>query len=306
MSFIMQDSSLDRSLFVEDQPLVIPDAQVDPRLAQAHDVLQSDHVRCLVLVPLLSQGDAVGVMGITSDHPGRQFTPDEVMVAETIAGQIAGAIETARLFEQAQQGAVAEERNRLARELHDSVTQTLYSLDLFANATQQALSAGRIERASEHARQIFSLSQSALADMRLLIFELRPPLLDQEGLVGALRARLESVEARAGFKTGFEAKGERPLSPSVEAELYAVAQEVLNNTLKHAQAEQISVSLNYDEQRCCLTIRDDGIGFDPEIAEDSGGFGLHIIRERVERVGGTLTLETASGRGTTLSVEVAA
>jgi signal transduction histidine kinase len=259
-----------------------------------------------MLLPLLSQGDEIGVIGISTDQPGREFTPDEVMVAETIAGQIAGAIETARLFEQAQQGAVADERNRLARELHDSVTQTLYSLDLFADATRQALSAGKIERATKHIQQILSLSRSALADMRLLIFELRPPLLDQAGLAGALRARVESVEARAGFKTEFEAKGERPMSHSVEAELYAVALEVLNNTLKHAQAKRITVNLEWKEQRCCLTIRDDGIGFDPEIAEDSGGFGLHTMRERIERLGGNLTLETAPDSGTTVRVEVTA
>jgi signal transduction histidine kinase len=306
MVFLIEDSSLYQRLFVESQPVVIPDTQVDPRLTQAHDILQAGHVCCLMLVPLLSQGGVLGVIGIATDQPGREFTPDEVMVAETIASQVAGAIETARLFEQAQQGAVAEERNRLARDLHDSVTQTLYSLDLFANAAQQALYAGRIERATEHAWQILSLSQSALADMRLLVFELRPPLLEQLGLAGALRARLESVEARAGFKTEFEAKGERPLSPLVEAELYAVAQEVLNNALKHAQAGQVSVSLECEEQGCCLTIRDDGIGFDPEIAEDGGGFGLQNMRERVERVGGILTLEAAPGRGTTVRVEVAA
>jgi signal transduction histidine kinase len=243
-------------------------------------------------------------MGITSDRPGREFTPDEVRLAETIAGQITGAIEATRLLEQVQKRAVAGERSRLARDLHDSVTQSLYSLDLFANAIHQALSAGRTERVTDHAEKIRSLSQSALADLRLLIFELRPPLLDQAGLAGALRARLESVEARAGFKTEIEVQAERSLPAIVEAELYAVALEALNNVLKHARADQVTVKLAYDEQRCCLTIRDDGLGFDPEIANNGGGFGLQTMRERVERIGGTMTLDTSPGRGTTVSVEV--
>jgi signal transduction histidine kinase len=142
--------------------------------------------------------------------------------------------------------------------------------------------------------------------MRLLIFELRPPLLEKEGLAAALRARLETVEARAGLRTEFEAVAERPLSPLVEAELYAVAREALNNVLKHAQAEQVTIKLEYDEGRCLLTIQDDGIGFDPANAERGGGLGLSNMRERTERVGGNLMLETAPGRGTTLRVEVTA
>jgi signal transduction histidine kinase len=304
MVFPVEDSVLTQKLLEEGQAVIVSDAQHDPRLAQAHRILQAGQVCGLMLVPLLSQGNTIGIMGITSDRPGREFTPDEVRLAETIAGQITGAIEATRLLEQVQKRAVAGERSRLARDLHDSVTQSLYSLDLFANAIHQALSAGRTERVTDHAEKIRSLSQSALADLRLLIFELRPPLLDQAGLAGALRARLESVEARAGFKTEIEVQAERSLPAIVEAELYAVALEALNNVLKHARADQVTVKLAYDEQRCCLTIRDDGLGFDPEIANNGGGFGLQTMRERVERIGGTMTLDTSPGRGTTVSVEV--
>ncbi len=233
--------------------------------------------------PIVDEGRVTGLQGVLTDMTERK-----------------------RVEEQLEEAAIAAERQRLARELHDSVTQSLYGLDLFANATQQTLSAGRIERATEHVQEILNLSHSALADMRLLIFELRPPLLEQEGLAGALRVRLESVEGRAGLKTKFEAKGERPLSPLVEAELYAVALEALNNALKHAQAEHITLNLECDEGRSCLTVQDDGIGYDPEMAKNRGGIGLHTMRERVERLGGNLTLETAPGRGTTVRVEVTA
>ena len=220
-------------------------------------------------------------------------------------GVLTDITERKRVEEQLEEAAIAAERQRLARDLHDSVTQTLYSLDLFANAAQEALSKGKIETGTEHAQRIRSLSQSALVDMRLLIFELQPPLLE-EGLAGALRARLESVEARAGLTTEFEAMAERPLSPAVESELYAVAREALNNALRHAQADRITVKLDCDERGCCLTIRDDGVGFDLATTERTGGFGLRNMAYRAERIGGSLTLETAPGKGTTVRVEVTA
>jgi signal transduction histidine kinase len=205
-----------------------------------------------------------------------------------------------------EQAATTAERQRLARELHDSVTQTLYSIDLFSNATQQALSSGKIDTAKEHSSQVRGLSQSALADMRLLIFELQPPILEKEGLVSALRKRLELVESRAGSDTKFEVNAERPLPSSVESDLYAIATEALNNTLKHAQAEHITINLEYNDHYTCLTISDDGSGFDSQLAEKSHGYGLRNIRERVERMDGSMTLDTSPGSGTTVCVKVSA
>ena len=267
--------------------------------------LKSEPVTRNVPVIFLSASDEV-VDKVRGFELGAVDYISKPFQAEEVLARVKTHVDLRRLHEQAQAVAIDAERQRLARELHDSVTQTLYSLDLFANATQEALSKGRIETGIEHAQRIRALSQSALADMRLLIFELRPPLLEQEGLAGALRARLELVEARARLHTEFQVAAERPLPPSLEAELYAVAQEMLNNALKHSQAEQITVKLEYDEQRCCLTVQDDGVGFDPAEAERCGGFGLRNIRDRVEGVGGSLMLETAPGRGTAMRVEVAA
>jgi len=223
-----------------------------------------------------------------------------------VQGVLTDITERKKVEGQLEQAATAAERQRLARELHDSVTQTLYSIDLFSNATQQALSSGKIDTATEHARQVRDLSQSALADMRLLIFELQPPILEKEGLVSALRKRLELVESRAGLDTKFEVNAERPLPSSVEGDLYAIATEALNNTLKHAQAEHITINLEYNDQYTYLTISDDGCGFDSQLAEKSHGYGLRNIRERVERMDGSMTLDTSPGRGTTVSVKVSA
>ena len=142
--------------------------------------------------------------------------------------------------------------------------------------------------------------------MRLLIFELQPPILEKEGLVSALRKRLELVESRAGSDTKFEVNAERPLPSSVESDLYAIATEALNNTLKHAQAEHITINLEYNDHYTCLTISDDGSGFDSQLAEKSHGYGLRNIRERVERMDGSMTLDTSPGSGTTVCVKVSA
>jgi signal transduction histidine kinase len=212
--------------------------------------------------------------------------------------------ELERLNKQAQEAAALAERARLARELHDSVTQALYSVNLYADATRLALLSGKGDVAAENVHQLRNLAREAMSDMRLLIFELRPSILEEAGLVGALQARLEAVEVRSGFRTAFQVEGERCLPPSVEAELYRVTQEALNNVLKHAQAKQVTVHLQFDEARLCLTIQDDGLGFDLETARQSGGLGLRSMEERVQHIGGNLILVTAPGKGTTLRIEV--
>jgi PAS domain S-box-containing protein len=221
-----------------------------------------------------------------------------------LRGVLTDITERKKLMDQLEENATSAERQRLARELHDSVTQTLYSIDLFSNAAQQALSAGKTDVAREHAHQVHNLSQSALADMRSLIFELRPPLLEQEGLVNALRMRLEMVESRAGIETNMVVDDEVKLSSSMENELYAIAIEALNNSLKHASAKHITVQLNSKNNHTCLIITDDGHGFDLETAERAGGFGLRNMRERVELISGSISLDTSLGKGTTVRVEV--
>jgi PAS domain S-box-containing protein len=208
--------------------------------------------------------------------------------------------------EQLERAAQLAERQRLARELHDSVTQTLYGIDLFSNATTQALSAGNTKEAIENAQQIQELSQNALGDMRLLIYELRPQILEEEGLVAALRDRLDLVEARTGFNTNIRVVDERPLDTSIESELYAIANEALNNSLKHSKAKHVTVILEYTVDSVCLQVWDDGIGFDQSDPDLSKGFGLHNMEERASRIGGSFSLDSSAGAGTVVEVEVAA
>jgi signal transduction histidine kinase len=143
-----------------------------------------------------------------------------------------------------------------------------------------------------------------MIDMRMLIFELHPPVLEEEGLVAALQARLAAVESRARLQTALHVEGETHLPLAVEEELFRIALEALNNVIKHANARQVSVTLEFASRGVSLEIVDDGVGFDPAAAKDTGGMGLLGIEERVQRIQGSFAVESAPGDGTTLRVTV--
>jgi signal transduction histidine kinase len=161
-----------------------------------------------------------------------------------------------------------------------------------------------VEMASGHLDEIRKTAQESLREMRLLIFELRLPMLKKEGLAAALQARLESVEGRVGLKTEFSAVGNGRLKPEIEEGLYRIAQEALNNALKHAHATRVSVSLHQADHDVTLEIVDDGRGFDPMEVQERGGFGLRGMEERALRLGGGLTVRSSPGKGTRVRMEV--
>lgn len=209
-----------------------------------------------------------------------------------------------RIARMVTEAAVTEERNRLARDLHDSVTQALYSQTLYAEAAIRQLDGHRVERVAAHLHQLRQTAQQALREMRLLIFELRPPALAEAGLVAALQARLEAVEARTGVETAVIAPDECHLPPETETGLYWIAQEALNNALKHARAGKIEVTLAQTAGGVTLTIADDGVGLDTADANHKGGLGLRGMQERAAQLGWRFTLRSAPGQGTTIHVEV--
>ena len=206
------------------------------------------------------------------------------------------------LAEQARQKTIAAERSRLARELHDSVTQALYSITLYAEATRMAMSAGKQDVAAKNLGELHRMAREAMIDMRTLIFELHPPMLEEEGLVAAMQARLAAVEARAGLDAEIHVKGERRVPLPIEEELFWIAVEALNNVVKHAKAQRVEVRYQLDDGSVCLEIQDDGVGFDPAQARQTGGMGLQGMEERVQRIQGKLQIVSAPGHGTTVSV----
>jgi signal transduction histidine kinase len=201
------------------------------------------------------------------------------------------AIENARLRERAGQTATVEERNRLARELHDSVAQSLYSVTLYAEAAARLVTAGESAGVADHLRELGTTAREALREMRLLIFELSPPALEKSSLADAIQARLDAVESRGGITVQLQVEGTERLGRESRQELYQVAQEALNNALKHARAQSVKILLQYGERETRLSIRDDGVGIRLDQAQKSGGLGLRSMRERVQRIGGSLTAE---------------
>jgi len=254
-------------------------------------------------VPLVVKGDVYGAIALYDDRRSA-FSDEDIVLAATLSDHAALAIENARLVASAQDKAVLEERQRLARDLHDSVTQALYGVTLHAQAARRLLEASHVATAADSLRALQDTAQEALDEMRLLIFELRPTILDQAGLVAALQARLEAVEGRAKLQTKLLADQLGVLPAAVEHALYRIAQEALNNALKHARAGSISVELRRTPTDVILEISDDGIGFDP--GSETGGLGLRGIRERVAYFKGRLCVQSAPGAGTRLRVEIAA
>jgi signal transduction histidine kinase len=209
------------------------------------------------------------------------------------------------LYAQAQQAAALEARQRLARDLHDAATQSLYSARLHAEAALRLLAGGASDEAAACLREVTGATRDALAEMRLLIYELRPPVLEERGLLAALRQRLAAVEGRAGLETELVADpgADVRLPVAAEQELYRVAQEALNNALRHGRPGRIAVRLRDTPGAVSLEVADDGAGFDATVPAD-GGAGLPGMRERVARLGGMLAIESAPGQGTRVRVEV--
>jgi signal transduction histidine kinase len=260
-------------------------------------------VQSAAAAPLSVKGQVMGTLVIIDKQGGNvEFDQADLDLLVAFANQAATAIENARLYEQAQQAAIVEERSRLARELHDSVTQSLYSLTLLAEAGQRLARAGDVERAREYLNRLGEIGQQSLKEMRLLVYELRPLALREEGLIGALNQRLDAVERRAGVEAHLVIEGKLELPENVEEALYRIAQEALNNALKHAAPTSVEVTIRADGKRVELEVADDGTGFDLNAASTGGGMGLVSMRERSERIGGTLQVISATGEGTKVKV----
>jgi signal transduction histidine kinase len=233
-----------------------------------------------------------------------EHSAEDITLFMTIADQIGGLVERARLMEGAELAAVVEERQRLARELHDSVTQLLYSQVLFSGAGLKVLRQGNQELAESHLARIDQAALQALKEMRLLVYQLRPSDTLDEGLVSALERRLEAVERRTGIDARLVLEGVLDLDEGAEIALYRIAEEALNNTLKHAGARRVQITIRSEDGRLRLEITDDGCGFDWDEKIGSGGMGLSNMRERTAALGGELQVLSQPGQGTRVILEM--
>jgi len=249
----------------------------------------------LLAVPLMVRDEVYGAITLYYEE-SREFSREEIEMAVAFSDQAALAIENARLRVQAEQMAVAAERSRLARDLHDAVTQTLFSTSLIADVLPRLW-----ERNTDEARrrldELRLLTRGALAEMRTLLLELRPASLAEIGLAELLRQLTEAIAGRAGVPVTLTVEGQCNLPPDVQIALYRIAQEALNNVARHAGASQATVRLRCQFEQVELHISDDGQGFDPTSVALQH-LGLGIMRERAEAIHATLRIESQPGSGT--------
>jgi nitrate/nitrite-specific signal transduction histidine kinase len=259
------------------------------------EMLRDAGVRTIVSVPLSSKGLLLGAISLASQQD-RLLSPEELSLLSSVGQQVGVALDNARLYEEAEQAAAAAERSRLARDLHDAVSQTLFSSALIAEVLPKIWEKNP-EEGRRRLEELRLLTRGALAEMRALLLELRPAALEQGELSDLLRQLSEAVTGRARVPVTVEVEGQRPLPPDVQVALYRIAQEALNNVAKHARATKVVVNLRMSAERVTLTISDDGVGFTPgEFSPEHLGVG--IMRERAEAVGAHLSIRSEESKGT--------
>ena len=300
------------------ETVLVNDVLADPRYLRTPG---APDVYAEVAVPILLGDSVLGILNVETDEP--LFESDAELL-RLVADQMGVAIANARLHAVARELAASEERNRLARELHDSVTQLLFSMTLIA----QSLGAAWKRDAEEGERRVarlLELSQTALAEMRALLSELRTggevtgeheaapveraaDAIRRHGLAGALRRHARELSAD-GLRVAISAKGYVPATSAQEYELFRIAQEALHNVSKHASAKSVEVTVTSGSDGTLLRVRDDGTGFegtlsDPKTGRPRRGLGLRSMRERAEALGAQFSVQSSLGAGTTIEVNV--
>ncbi|MBE0609028.1 MAG: GAF domain-containing protein [Dehalococcoidia bacterium] len=292
----------------ERRPVFLPNMRAerldDPRYAPARRLFEDADWDSVLVVPIIYGDRPLGVLTVAYagiESPGQE----ETGFIEAIADQTALAIENARLYQRASAAAALEERQRLARELHDSVSQALYGIALGARTARRRVGDDGPANVVEPLDYVLSLAEAGLTEMRALIFELRPESIATEGLVAAIGRQVAATQARYGITVEADLCDEPDIAIEAKEAVYRIAQESLHNTVKHARATRVQLSLACDDSAIRLRIRDNGQGFDPS-GDFPGHLGLRSMRERAQGIRGTFEIESSPGEGTTVTLTVPA
>jgi nitrate/nitrite-specific signal transduction histidine kinase len=292
-------------------PLRLADVQADPRavgVPPGHPPMRS-----LLAVPILSGGRVLGNLYLAEKKGGAEFNAEDQDTLTRFATQAALAIENARLHRRVRDLAITEERERIAREMHDSLAQVLGYVMTKAQAVQELLRRGQTDKASAQVAQLNDAARAAYADVREGILALRTSVGSERTLLDALQEFLdrwkEQSEVDAELHVCPEGKCLDQLSPVAELQLLRIVQEALANVRKHADATHVQVRISEDDESIETVIADDGRGFDPDSPSRDGHepmphFGLATMRERAESVGGTLRISSAPSSGTQVIVRL--
>ncbi|MFC2002236.1 GAF domain-containing protein [Chloroflexota bacterium] len=302
--------------------ILLEDISTDPRVGYP-DLVGREGLKAFISVPLQAKDKVLGVINVASHTPHR-FSRDDLHLLHSIGDQLGVAVEQARLYERLRKAreryrrlarqllmAQEDERKRLARELHDETSQALsgLTLQLQALVDMTEMSGGRDTDLIARLKKVQSLAVQVHGEIRRLMSDLRPSLLDTLGLVPAVRQYAESRLRSLDINVSVEVKGvDRRLLPEVETGLFRVAQGAIGNIVQHSQAKNVKIELEYRDDEFLLHISDDGQGFDvskiTDIEESGRGRGVFSMRERVGLLGGTGTIESQIGRGTTVRARI--
>jgi signal transduction histidine kinase len=260
-------------------------------------------MRSFLGVPIVAPEGVIGAFYLTEKIAGPDFTDEDEELIELLAAHAAIAITNARLYEQTKELSIVAERNRLALDLHDAVSQKLFGLVLSAEAAGTLLER-EPAAARDQVAKLRALAQEALDELRTLVFELRPPDLERDGLGGALRKHVDLLQRVQPREIELVVDGVPPADPERDGEILRIAQEALQNALKHSRADHVTVRLAAADARIRLEVEDDGVGFDPEsTAARSRRLGLTSMEERAERIGAELEILSARDAGTTVRLQ---
>lgn len=288
------------SLLLEGVPYSTADLYADERFGgwpPGHPDLKS-----FLAVPIASGAEVVGSFYLGNENAWG-FTVEHQALVKLLAPHAGLAIENARLYEHSRQLSVVQERNRLARELHDSVTQTLFSMKLAAESANVLIEDDALAARSQ-LLHLQELARQATAEMRALVFELRPPELETEGLVATLKKHIDALRRVHPIQIELNHRGERELQLEEEKEIFRIVQEALNNAIRHAQPSELVVELVMEEHKVHVSIADDGIGFDPVRPRKTRSLGLVSMNERAQSLGAELSISSTPGRGTVVTMEL--
>ena len=279
---------------------VLDDADLAPALLRFKSHLREMGVHTILFVPMLIAGRVSGFIGIRFSLR-RGFRQEEIELTRALAHQATLAIQLTRLSAQSRQSAVMAERNRMARDIHDTLAQGFTGVIVQLEAAGEAMSQSRTARVSDHLNQAGELARESLREARRSVQALRPQALEGKQVSEALKDLIEKMTRGTTVHAEFTLQGnQQKLPPEWEANLLRIGQEVLTNVLRHARASKFNVLLVFDSREIRLNLRDDGCGFDPKRRHE--GFGLQGMSERAEGMGGQLSIESANGKGTMISI----
>jgi nitrate/nitrite-specific signal transduction histidine kinase len=256
-------------------------------------------VEQVIAIPLMAKGRFVGSLNLSTSR-SRTYPPEQMALLKTIGQQIGVAVENAYLYEQAQQTAIATERGRLARELHDAVTQTLFSANLIADVIPRIWKRDS-EEGLKHLEELRQLTRGALAEMRTLLLEMRPESLERADIGSLITQLADAFVGRARVPISLTLEGECKSTQEVKLVFYRVAQEALNNIAKHSGGRQVDLQLRCQQGQLRMMIKDDGLGFDLATITPEH-LGIAIMRERANSIGANLNIETQVGQGTAVEL----